>query len=197
MVRRQADEESRLIETVSRVLDLIDERKQVVPVADAGEDLTRGDGQAIALPFDLLGASRDRLALGDVRQTTRLEDRLDHPWEHAGEAEMAENGREQFALRRVETLRQISLDLVADEAGGAPVLEAFAGDMQDAAKKRGAFALAQRLSERHAIGDATSGRPPHRVEDEIGAPELEEGAMAVLALRGADEQFDRPVFGHE
>ena len=59
MVRGQADEESRLIETVSRVLDLINERKQVVPVADAGKDLARGDGQAIALPFDLLGASGD------------------------------------------------------------------------------------------------------------------------------------------
>src|SRR5271165_1753827 len=110
---------------------------------------------------------------------------------------MAQNGGEQFALRRVEALRQIGLDLVADEAGGASILEAFAGEMQDAAQKGGAFALAQRLSKRHAVGDASAGRPPHRVEDEIGAAELEKGAMAVFALRGADEEFDRPGLGHK
>src|SRR5271166_946929 len=110
---------------------------------------------------------------------------------------MAQNGSEQFALRSVEALRQIGLDLVADEAGGASVLQAFAGETQDAAQKRGAFALAQRLSERHAIGDASAGPPPHRVEDEIGAAELEKGAMAVLALRGTNEEFDRLVLGHE
>src|SRR5208282_2715655 len=82
-------------------------------------------------------------------------------------------------------------------AGRASVLEAFARDTQDVAEKGGAFAFAQRLSERHAIGDASAGRPPHRVQDEISAAELEEGPMTVLAMRGSDEEFDRLGLGHQ
>ena len=104
---------------------------------------------------------------------------------------MAQHDGEHFALCGFESLRQIGLDLVADEPGRASVLKPLAGDMQHVAQEGDTFALAERLSERHAISDAAGGRAAHRFEDEIRAAELEKGAMAVVALRRAVQKLDR------
>ncbi len=110
---------------------------------------------------------------------------------------MAQDRGEQLALRCIEALRQIGLDLVANVPRRAPVLEAVAGDMQDVAQKARALAFAQSLFERDAVGDASRGDAAHRVEDEVGAAEFEKGAVPVLALRRADQEVDRAGLGDE
>lgn len=188
--RRQRPQEGGFIERVRRILDLVDRQPQRFAVVHARARLARLQGEPIGLLFHLLGASRQVRALGFGRIAAAAETVGDRRGEGARDAEMADHEGQHRDLGRVEELRQLGLDLVADEPQRAAGAQAFARLAQHPVEELHAVSRAQRRVEPGAIGNAPDGGAPDRLEQQIGAAHLEEAAMAVVVRRRPAQDLD-------
>ena len=193
---RQAQPESAFVESVGGVLDLVDGAAQRLAALHARAGLARLHGETVGLLLHLFGAPRQALAFGGGCRTAA--DRLgDGRGKRSGDAEMAHQQRQHGELRGIEELRQLGLDLVADQAQRAAAAQPLAGLAQHAAQEFRALRGAQRGIEPRAVGNAADRGAADRLEDEIGAAQLEEGAMAEIVHRRPVEDVDRFLFADE